>query len=68
CTTTVVHHAGISTKEELGSPRSSGSNQVVIDRWVIREEVPSHRKIDDTAKLLSLEIGRRGVTKDEVAL
>ncbi|CAG8855034.1 39661_t:CDS:1, partial [Gigaspora margarita] len=44
--------------KEKGSSRSSGSNQVVIDQWVIREEVPSHRKIDNAAKLLRLETGR----------
>ncbi|CAG8856970.1 11691_t:CDS:1, partial [Gigaspora margarita] len=53
---------------EKGSSRSSGSNRVVIDQWVIKEEVPSRCKIGDTAKLLRLGIGRRGVIKDEMAL
>ncbi|CAG8846823.1 28510_t:CDS:2, partial [Gigaspora margarita] len=53
--------------KEKGSSRSSGSNRVVIDRWVIKEEVLSHCKIGNTAKLLRLGIGQRGVIKDEVA-
>ncbi|CAG8856086.1 24710_t:CDS:2, partial [Gigaspora margarita] len=48
---------GILTKGELGSSRSSGSNRVVIDWWVIKEEMPSRRRIGDTAKLLRLEMG-----------
>ncbi|CAG8854698.1 4646_t:CDS:2, partial [Gigaspora margarita] len=44
--------------KEKGSSRSSGSNWVVIDQWVIKEEVPSRRKIGDIAKLLRLGIGR----------
>ncbi|CAG8855512.1 45890_t:CDS:1, partial [Gigaspora margarita] len=54
--------------KENGSSRSSGSNRVVIDRWIIKKEMPSHRKIGDAAKLLRLGIGRRGVIKNEVAL
>ncbi|CAG8857042.1 33509_t:CDS:2, partial [Gigaspora margarita] len=50
-----------------GSSRSSGSNRVVIDQCVIKEEMLSRRRIGDTAKLLRLGIGRRGVMKDEVA-
>ncbi|CAG8853822.1 34923_t:CDS:1, partial [Gigaspora margarita] len=53
--------------KENGSSRSSGSNRVVIDRWVIKEEMPSRHRIGDTAKLLRLGIGRRGVIKYEVA-
>ncbi|CAG8856224.1 23048_t:CDS:1, partial [Gigaspora margarita] len=54
--------------KEKGSSRSSGSNRVVIDQWVIKKEMPSRRKIGNIVKLLRLGIGRRGVIKDKVAL